>query len=107
MGSLCSCSCLVWTAWCHGTCLACYARWRNINKQCGAVYPEFLQQKVLEEKLDVGFAFDGDADRLIAIDHTGCILDGDYLLVVCAQALLEEIQPSQCVVVSTVMANLV
>jgi len=78
----------------------------NINKQCGAVYPEFLQQKVLEEKLDVGFAFDGDADRLIAIDHTGCILDGDYLLVVCAQALLEEIQPSQRVVVSTVMANL-
>jgi len=79
---------------------------RNINKQCGAVYPEFLQQKVLEEKLDVGFAFDGDADRLIAIDHTGCILDGDYLLVVCAQALLEEMQPSQRVVVSTVMANL-
>ena len=77
----------------------------NINKQCGAVYPEFLQQKVLEEKLDVGFAFDGDADRLIAIDHTGCILDGDHLLVVCAQALLEEVQPLQRVVVSTVMAN--
>jgi len=78
----------------------------NINKQCGAVYPEFLQQKVLEEKLDVGFAFDGDADRLIAIDHTGCVLDGDYLLAVCAQALLGETQPSQRVVVSPIMANL-
>jgi phosphoglucosamine mutase len=78
----------------------------NINQQCGAVYPEFLQQKVLEEKLDIGFAFDGDADRLIAIDHTGCVLDGDYLLAVCAQALLEEDQASQRTVVSTVMANL-
>ena len=78
----------------------------NINKQCGAVYPAFLQQKVLEEKLDIGFAFDGDADRLIAIDHTGRILDGDYLLAVCAQALLEEDATSQRIIVSTVMANL-
>jgi phosphoglucosamine mutase len=78
----------------------------NINKQCGAVYPAFLQQKVLEEKLDIGFAFDGDADRLIAIDHTGRILDGDYLLAVCAQALLEEEPASQRIIVSTVMANL-
>jgi phosphoglucosamine mutase len=78
----------------------------NINEQCGAVYPAFLQQKVFEEKLDVGFAFDGDADRLIAIDHTGRILDGDYLLAVCAQALLEEDPASQRIIVSTVMANL-
>jgi len=78
----------------------------NINKQCGAVYPTFLQQKVLEEKLDIGFAFDGDADRLIAVDHTGRILDGDYLLAVCAQALLEEDPASQRTIVSTVMANL-
>jgi phosphoglucosamine mutase len=77
----------------------------NINKQCGAVYPAFLQQKVLKEKLDIGFAFDGDADRLIAIDHTGRILDGDYLLAVCAQALLEEDPASQRIIVSTVMAN--
>lgn len=78
----------------------------NINRQCGAVYPAFLQQKVLEEKLDIGFAFDGDADRLIAIDHTGRILDGDHLLAVCAQALLEEDPASQRIIVSTVMANL-
>src|SRR5262249_45465529 len=50
--------------------------------------------------------FDGDADRLIAIDHTGRILDGDYVLAVCAHAWLGETQPAQRVVVSTVMANL-
>jgi phosphoglucosamine mutase len=78
----------------------------NINAQCGAVYPAFLQHKVLEEKLDLGFAFDGDADRLMAIDHTGRVLDGDYLLAVCAQALLEEDPATPRIVVSTVMANL-
>jgi phosphoglucosamine mutase len=78
----------------------------NINKQCGAVYPAFLQHKVVEEKLDIGFAFDGDADRLIAIDHTGRVLDGDYLLAVCAQALLEEDLATPRIIVSTVMANL-
>ncbi len=78
----------------------------NINEHCGAIYPEFLQQKVLEEKLDIGFAFDGDADRLIAVDHTGRVLDGDYLLAVCAQALLEADEASQRIIVSTVMANL-
>jgi phosphoglucosamine mutase len=78
----------------------------NINKQCGAVYPAFLQHKILEEKLDIGFAFDGDADRLIAIDHTGRVLDGDYLLAVCAQALLEEDLATPRIIVSTVMANL-
>jgi len=78
----------------------------NINKQCGAVYPAFLQHKVLQKKLDIGFAFDGDADRLIAIDHTGRVLDGDYLLAVCAQALLEEDPAAQRIIVSTVMANL-
>ena len=79
---------------------------RNINEQCGSLYPEFLRQKVLDEGLDVGFAFDGDADRLVAIDHTGGILDGDYILAVCAQALLAEDKHSHHVVVSTVMANL-
>jgi phosphoglucosamine mutase len=79
---------------------------RNINAQCGAVYPAFLQQKIFEGKLDIGFAFDGDADRLIAVDHTGCVRDGDYLLAVCAQACLAETPPAQRVVVSTVMANL-
>jgi phosphoglucosamine mutase len=79
---------------------------RNINEQCGSLYPEFLRQKVLDEGLDVGFTFDGDADRLIAIDHTGDVLDGDYILAICAKALPAVDPPAQHVVVSTVMANL-
>jgi phosphoglucosamine mutase len=78
----------------------------NINEQCGALYPEFLQQKVVDERLDLGFAFDGDADRLIAIDHTGRILDGDYILAICSKALLASDVALGPVVVSTVMANL-
>jgi phosphoglucosamine mutase len=78
----------------------------NINEQCGALYPEFLQQKVVDERLDIGFAFDGDADRLIAIDHTGRILDGDYILAICSKALLASDVALGPVVVSTVMANL-
>lgn len=79
---------------------------RNINQQCGAVYPPFIQQKVLEYGLDVGFAFDGDADRLLAIDHTGRILDGDYILAICAHVFLRAAQPEHHTVVSTIMANI-
>jgi phosphoglucosamine mutase len=78
----------------------------NINEQCGALHPEFLQQKVIDERLDIGFAFDGDADRLIAIDHTGHILDGDYILAICSKSLLASDVALGRVVVSTVMANL-
>jgi phosphoglucosamine mutase len=78
----------------------------NINQQCGALHPEFLQQKVRDERLDLGFAFDGDADRLIAIDHTGEILDGDYILAICAQTLSREGALCPRAVVSTVMSNL-
>jgi phosphoglucosamine mutase len=78
----------------------------NINDQCGALHPEFLQEKVREAGLDVGFAFDGDADRLIAVDHTGQILDGDYILAICARALLDDGLLSPRVIVGTVMANL-
>jgi phosphoglucosamine mutase len=78
----------------------------NINQQCGALYPEFLRQQVCEEGLDLGFAFDGDADRVMAIDSTGRILDGDYLLAICAQALVKNTGASGQTVVSTVMANL-
>lgn len=52
----------------------------NINKKCGAVYPENLVRKVLRYKADMGFAFDGDADRLIAVDENGEVIDGDMLL---------------------------
>ena len=78
----------------------------NINQHCGALHPEFLQQKVRDERLDLGFAFDGDADRLIAIDHTGEILDGDAILAICAQALSTAGALCPPAVVSTIMSNL-
>ncbi len=78
----------------------------NINAQCGSLHPEFLRQKVLDEGLDAGFAFDGDADRVVAIDHTGEILDGDHILALGAQELQARGALPHNIVVSTVMANL-
>lgn len=57
----------------------------NINLNCGATHPEFLQQQVLEHKADLGIALDGDGDRTIMIDHLGHILDGDELLYIIAK----------------------
>ncbi len=77
----------------------------NINQQCGSLHPESLQQHVLARKLDVGFAFDGDADRLTVVDHTGTALDGDNILAICAEMLSEAGHLRPRTVVSTVMAN--
>ena len=77
----------------------------NINQRCGSLHPESLQQHVLEQKLDVGFAFDGDADRLTVVDHTGHVLDGDSILAICAEMLSEAGHLTPRAVVSTVMAN--
>lgn len=78
----------------------------NINKGCGSTYPEKLSEYVLKHDLDLGFAFDGDADRLIAVDKTGEIIDGDYILAICGKYLKEKGKLPKNVVVSTVMANL-
>lgn len=78
----------------------------NINQDCGAVHPEFLQDKVLAEGLEAGFAFDGDADRLIAVDHLGNVLDGDHILAICARHLKAYDTCDRRVVVGTVMSNL-
>ncbi len=79
---------------------------QNINQNCGSLHPERLQQMVVDQALDVGFAFDGDADRLVAVDHTGTILDGDYILAISAQDLQKRGALAGNMVVSTVMANL-
>lgn len=78
----------------------------NINQDCGAVHPGFLQDKVLAEGLEAGFAFDGDADRLIAVDHLGNVLDGDHILAICARHLQDYDTCDRRVVVGTVMSNL-
>ncbi|ERP90335.1 phosphoglucosamine mutase [Alcanivorax sp. P2S70] len=57
----------------------------NINRECGSTHPEQLQERVVAEKADLGIALDGDADRLIMVDHTGKLVDGDQLLYVIAR----------------------
>ncbi len=78
----------------------------NINHQCGSEYPESLRRKVLETGADVGLAFDGDGDRLIAVDETGNILTGDQLLAIGARFLHKRGQLMNDVLVSTVMSNI-
>ena len=59
----------------------------NINDQIGSTHPEKLQQKVIEEKADIGMAYDGDADRLIVVDEKGMVIDGDKTICICAKML--------------------
>jgi phosphoglucosamine mutase len=79
---------------------------RNINDHCGSTHPDFLRDEVLRQKADLGLSFDGDADRLIAVDDTGAELDGDYLLMICGDAMNQVGKLNHGTVVTTVMANL-
>ncbi len=78
----------------------------NINKECGALYPEALQKKVLEEKAHLGIAHDGDADRTIIVDEKGSIVDGDFILSVWAKELKKEGKLRNDTVVATIMTNM-
>ncbi len=77
----------------------------NINENIGSTKPEKLREKVLEEKADLGIGFDGDGDRLIMIDHTGDIVDGDELLFIIARSR-QRANKLQGGVVGTLMTNL-
>ena len=59
----------------------------NINTNCGSTHIEVLQQYVKENALDIGFAYDGDADRCICVDEFGRVIDGDLILYVCGKYL--------------------
>jgi phosphoglucosamine mutase len=78
----------------------------NINAGCGATHPEDLRRVVVERGADLGLAFDGDADRLIAVDHTGNIVDGDHVMAILALDMKARGQLASDVVVVTVMTNL-
>ncbi|MDQ7092651.1 phosphoglucosamine mutase [Desulfosporosinus sp. PR] len=78
----------------------------NINAGCGSTHPEQLQRAVLEHDADLGLANDGDADRLIVVDELGNILDGDFIMVICALAQKEKGNLAENAVVVTVMSNL-
>lgn len=77
----------------------------NINDHCGSTHPELLKEEVIRLKADLGLAFDGDADRLIAIDENGEEVDGDYLLCICGDAMNRAGKLKDSTVVSTVMSN--
>lgn len=78
----------------------------NINEGVGSTHPENLAALVLEKGADIGLAFDGDADRLIAIDEKGNIVDGDQIMYICAKYLKEKGLLKHQTVITTVMSNL-
>jgi len=78
----------------------------NINTDCGSTHIEVLQNFVRERHLDVGFAYDGDADRCIAVDENGKVIDGDLILYICGKYLKEQGRLDNNTIVTTIMSNL-
>lgn len=78
----------------------------NINTNCGSTHIEVMQKFVKEKHLDVGFAYDGDADRCIAVDHLGNIINGDLIMYICGKYLMEQGKLEHNTIVTTVMSNL-
>lgn len=78
----------------------------NINTECGSTHIEGLQKYVIENQLDAGFAYDGDADRCLAVDEKGNLIDGDAILYICGKYLKEKGRLNNNTVVTTIMSNL-
>ena len=78
----------------------------NINMDCGSTHIEHLQKFVIEKGLDVGFAFDGDADRCIAVDEKGEVVDGDKILYICGALMKENGKLGDTKIVTTIMSNI-
>lgn len=78
----------------------------NINANCGSTHMEELRARVVYEKADVGLAFDGDADRMLAVDELGNLVDGDKLMAICANYMKERGTLKRNTIVATVMSNL-
>ena len=78
----------------------------NINSNCGSTHMEELQARVVYEKAAVGLAFDGDADRMLAVDENGKVVDGDEIMAICANHMKEKGTLKKDTVVVTVMSNL-
>jgi phosphoglucosamine mutase len=79
---------------------------KNINVDCGSQHPEALMNEVLRRQADCGFAFDGDGDRLVAVDEKGNMLTGDQVIAVCANVMKKEGTLANNLVVRTVMSNI-
>ncbi len=79
---------------------------RNINDRCGSTYPESLQQRVVDQRADFGLAFDGDADRVLAVDAAGELVDGDQIMAIMALAMRDVDELDHDAIAITVMSNL-
>ena len=77
----------------------------NINTDCGSTHIEHLQKFVADEKCDIGFAYDGDADRCIAVDKNGRVVDGDSIMYICGKYMKEQGSLFNNTVVTTIMSN--
>ena len=78
----------------------------NINVKCGSTNPSMIKSLVLESKADIGLSFDGDGDRLIAVDEEGNIIDGDHILAICGTQLHAQGRLKNNTIVGTVMTNM-
>ncbi|MBI5342729.1 MAG: phosphoglucosamine mutase, partial [Deltaproteobacteria bacterium] len=78
----------------------------NINDNCGSLFPEVVSAKVREQRADLGISLDGDADRVIVVDHNGNVLDGDRIMAICAEEMLRKRSLKRNTVVATVMSNI-
>ena len=78
----------------------------NINENCGSTHPEELMDYVARKKCDMGFAFDGDADRCLAVDNKGRLINGDFILMLCGMYLKDIGKLNDNTIVVTVMSNL-
>ncbi len=78
----------------------------NINKDCGSTHIKALQKYVVDNGLDVGFAYDGDADRCLAVDENGNLVDGDMIMYICGKYMKENGKLTNNTVVATIMSNI-
>ncbi|MCH5198781.1 MAG: phosphoglucosamine mutase [Oscillospiraceae bacterium] len=88
------------------TVINCRPDGENINKNCGSTHIEVLQQYVKANGFDLGFAFDGDADRLLCVDNDGALVDGDKIMAICAKAMKDQGKLNANTLVATVMSNM-
>ena len=78
----------------------------NINEKCGSLFPEMVSAKVKEVGADLGISLDGDADRVIVVDHKGNVVDGDRIMAICAEEMSRRKKLKKNTVVATVMSNI-
>lgn len=86
--------------------IGCQPNGRNINHNCGALHPEHVAKEVRRHRADLGIALDGDADRLILVDESGEVVDGDAVMALCATRMLQARRLKKQTLVATVMSNM-